>query len=1470
MNTLSSRFPRQRGMALISVLAVLLLLTLLVVAFMSRTTAARAASSSYHATASTRLLADTAVNLVQAQINEATTLGIGDDGSATETWGSQPGAIRVFQADGTLDSIYRLYSATPADPTTTRKTSNLADLANDLPADTNWTGDTAQWVDLNAYVQDSAGKYHFPIVDPRDPGADPTANPSSVATLWQPTSGDLPLKGFSINPTGAVVTDTNPAPMPVRWLYILKDGSIVSPDAPANPSNQLTFNSAVNYEGNADIPNVQNPIVGRIAFWTDDETSKININTAAGDDVVRAPNQYAADSIFWDAPFCSAPDEAYLAMYQPFNGEIQRYPGHPGTVGLNSTLSALLGLATDLPYNDFYGSTPDANGNQVTPGLLPRYAGGGSISGTVPAPINGGVAAQIYLTANRLYPSVAEMLFRVDPGAPAPGQQRPVSALVSDTNATAATAAVERANFFLTAHSASSELNLFGEPRVSVWPYTTTYQTPTDNLLAFDSTIARTNGGTNVKFYFQRTDPTSSVTDCNIPENVDLFHYLDQLTSRPIPGFGASFTADKYPNPAMHQILGEIFDYIRTINVLDPVLIAQGGSPSHSYGQNWGNVNASVIANGGRSGCGGVQVVPSANNGAGIPVWGTQGVASFPVPIEVTFDFVAMGKGKTDPYTPAHYPGSNEAPIPYEQYSYNPIYLAHDDTIVDETLANGATPAVFTPIQNDPYVHGLPAKGTTAMQAFVYVSFVNPSAITSAMQPMFCYSISGLTCKAGGVQLYFPGTTANPAANGTAVGQEQKMVVDNSDGHGFLNGWIGNWLFGYIPFDGSTGNNNGGNNPGMLGPSNDTWSITNVIKTTQGNVNGRYFPFYSQLFCLQGQQGWTSTQGNTANPTNIFLFSGCTLTIRMYDAHGDGPLSSAKVVDTYTVTFPPGDMMLPTFSTNDSQIVGTLGNNNADPSPSVDRWHCGVGQGNIYYKTHISTNDTVQSMVLSPAWSDARLLSVVSSQGNPVPDSAFVQHPNYAASSMAHDLLVDAANPFFGNSDSSKWGRLVQNINYSPAVSAPGSQNEILNWTYPIVPPELNGAFTTTGAPGDWDSGVAAQNDGPWVNMADEGALVTVTQQGGTMNNVAYFSTGNTGQKTGITSTFSPNRQIPSPAMFGSLPTGVSLKNPKPWQTLLFRPGSGAGGFGKFHPGEKDQPSEGDPADYLLLDLFWMPQAEPYPISQPFVTEGKINLNYEIQPFTYITRDTALRALLGSEKIAVLSDKLASAYKVTNSAIGLTSGQIANATGNEDQNGNTRLPIDVDQTLGLNPDPTVDPHKPTAGMTTADTAQTNVSNTIQTAWYDSVGHTTHFFRSESEICGMFLVPQGYDWQEFSGASMSTHSWYKIPGGDFALVGDNLRERPYVDIYSRVTTKSNTYTVYYTVQSLKNAEPQTDAAQATWDETKGAITGEYRGSTTLERYLDPNEKMPDFFGGGAATSLEPYYKWRVVATRQFAP
>ena len=83
---------------------VLILLTVLVVAFLIRAEVARTSSANYRATTGSRLLTDTVLNLVQAEINDATTFGSStantSGGTGPFTWASQPGAIRVFDSTG--------------------------------------------------------------------------------------------------------------------------------------------------------------------------------------------------------------------------------------------------------------------------------------------------------------------------------------------------------------------------------------------------------------------------------------------------------------------------------------------------------------------------------------------------------------------------------------------------------------------------------------------------------------------------------------------------------------------------------------------------------------------------------------------------------------------------------------------------------------------------------------------------------------------------------------------------------------------------------------------------------------------------------------------------------------------------------------------------------------------------------------------------------------------------------------------------------------------------------------------------------------------------------------------------------------------------------------------------------------------------------------------------------------------------
>jgi hypothetical protein len=147
------------------------------------------------------------------------------------------------------------------------------------------------------------------------------------------------------------------------------------------------------------------------------------------------------------------------------------------------------------------------------------------------------------------------------------------------------------------------------------------------------------------------------------------------------------------------------------------------------------------------------------------------------------------------------------------------------------------------------------------------------------------------------------------------------------------------------------------------------------------------------------------------------------------------------------------------------------------------------------------------------------------------------------------------------------------------------------------------------------------------------------------------------------------------------------------------------------------------------------------------------------------------------------------------------------------------------------------------------------------------------FHCASEICDIYLVPQLLP-QLSTGMSYPSGStppttylgmaaWWN----NFLLTGDNAREFPYGDIYPRLTTKSNTYTVHVRVQTLKKIS-STPANQ--WVEGTDLVAGEYRGSSLIERYVDTSDPtLPDFAQAGSP-SVEGYYKMRVVSTKQFAP
>jgi len=526
------------------------------------------------------------------------------------------------------------------------------------------------------------------------------------------------------------------------------------------------------------------------------------------------------------------------------------------------------------------------------------------------------------------------------------------------------------------------------------------------------------------------------------------------------------------------------------------------------------------------------------------------------------------------------------------------------------------------------------------------------------------------------------------------------------------------------------------------------------------------FPFFSAILPV-----------NSTSPT--MAFKGGEITIRVY---AEQPYQASvthtthgALIQEFKLTFQDADFPTPLLATN--RVVGS-----GVYAGANERWRDnGFGIPKQYFE---DTKDVLRSVPLGEG--DIRLLL-----GPATATSFYNNQANYSNSAIRMDPPVVITATPTSNIDLSKNGKLVSGAPYNAGRSLP--------W----VPSHVTGALTTTGAPGDWDNGTGMDPDGPFINAADPGS---VENQNATR--LAYYDNAAT-TASGKPTFFSPNRQMPGPGMFGSLSTGVQRR--LPWQTLLFRPGPAN------HPGAVSPP------DHLLLDYFWMPVVEPYAISEPFSTAGKINMNQQLVPFTYINRMAGLHAALTAERVAMISKAEAVSYKFGDMS---NSGLV-----------NARLSLNLSDTGG----------------------------TLRK--FKEKFDSGEIFRSASEICDIYLVPTGKTWTSNAAAQSS---WYS---DDFAMVGDNTRERPYAHLYNKLTTKSNVFTVHYHAQVLQKPKARQLSDPTIFDTGAGdKVVAEQRGSTTFERYLDPADPriVAQDPASATATSLEEFYRARIVNTTVFAP
>ena len=158
-------------------------------------------------------------------------------------------------------------------------------------------------------------------------------------------------------------------------------------------------------------------------------------------------------------------------------------------------------------------------------------------------------------------------------------------------------------------------------------------------------------------------------------------------------------------------------------------------------------------------------------------------------------------------------------------------------------------------------------------------------------------------------------------------------------------------------------------------------------------------------------------------------------------------------------------------------------------------------------------------------------------------------------------------------------------------------------------------------------------------------------------------------------------------------------------------------------------------------------------------------------PFTYIHRGTALHAAFKSEKLLAIPTNAGGKYK------------------SEINEAPWRRHIDAAETLRQ--------------------------------WEERFARGERF-RSASEICEMYLVPEGEKLEAMP------QFWTQ-----HALTGDNVRERPYANLQAMLTTQSDSYTVYMKGQRIQKAP---NSPPDIFDPALDRVIESWSGKGSLQRFL----------------------------------